>query len=564
MTKIGKRQQDILHLTNELRTSLGALQDAVPAIPLLDDLIKFAEEISVAPTEKLLSQGDINENLYIILEGRLDVIIDNEIVSTLKRRGDIVGEMSIVSGTSCTADVVATSQTRLLKIPGIHIHQQRPEIKLHIYNILCLTLVSKLEYTNLKAKQFETLSRTLEEKVTERTKELEERNREVSLSLRRLEDVYRQNDSIIKNLANLREQEIQTSLNLLQLTEPAPEQVESARRSIDRVNQSLIKLENYAPDNRSLTGKKVLVVESSPRYLSLLKIALGGTGVETHFSHSIEEGKQALEKNHYNVIFLAAEFVELASDIRSLTTKSKIVLLSEEDSSKIVSRLKEYDFISSIIAKRQEDRAFNVKSISSTVKKMLTDDIFGLEKYLHWGTEIKQFEITSSTQRMAVSQKALGYMSDLGIRSSILKKCEMVIEELLMNAIYDAPVDKHGNQLYNSRNRNLPVELEAQHCAKLRIATDGLFLAVSVEDPFGAFSKKTIVDYLENNYYNLDDNFNVNQGKAGAGKGLYLITEFSDLVIYNISPGVRTEVIALFDLDQTKSASATSIHYFEI
>jgi hypothetical protein len=84
-----------------------------------------------------------------------------------------------------------------------------------------------------------------------------------------------------------------------------------------------------------------------------------------------------------------------------------------------------------------------------------------------------------------------------------------------------------------------------------------------VEDPFGAFKKETILKYLEHNYSGSTESINVAYGKGGAGKGIYLITENSDLVIFNVSKGFKTEVIALFDLGPSNEKRNSSLHYFE-
>jgi hypothetical protein len=106
--------------------------------------------------------------------------------------------------------------------------------------------------------------------------------------------------------------------------------------------------------------------------------------------------------------------------------------------------------------------------------------------------------------------------------------------------------------------------LEEQQKGKLRFATDGLYLAISVEDPFGVFKKETIFQYLEGNYSPESVTVTEMDGKGGAGKGLFLISENSDLVIYNVAPQTRTEVIVIFDLDSQKEKKATSLHYFEM
>ena len=62
----------------------------------------------------------------------------------------------------------------------------------------------------------------------------------------------------------------------------------------------------------------------------------------------------------------------------------------------------------------------------------------------------------------------------------------------------------------------------------------------------------------------IGDEIVIRPNKGGAGKGLFIISESSDLVIYNVARGRKTEVIALFDLDPLKEKKTTSLHYFEL
>ena len=104
--------------------------------------------------------------------------------------------------------------------------------------------------------------------------------------------------------------------------------------------------------------------------------------------------------------------------------------------------------------------------------------------------------------------------------------------------------------------------LKPQEAATLRYGCDGLLAAISVEDPFGAFGLDTILDYLESCYEGRAGSLNAKKG--GAGMGVYQILECSDFVVFNVKRGVKTEVIALFNLDPTaqRRFNGKSFHYF--
>ena len=156
----------------------------------------------------------------------------------------------------------------------------------------------------------------------------------------------------------------------------------------------------------------------------------------------------------------------------------------------------------------------------------------------------------------------LNYFQELGVRKSNLSRVQTVCEEMLMNAIYDAPVDKKsGKSKYNHLSRLENVELTPDEQSVLRFASDGLLMGISVEDPFGGLTIDTLLTYLESCY--VGEAGKLNKEKGGAGRGLHQIIENSDLVIFNVLPKKRTEVIALFHADlKTVNQQYPSFHFF--
>jgi hypothetical protein len=78
-----------------------------------------------------------------------------------------------------------------------------------------------------------------------------------------------------------------------------------------------------------------------------------------------------------------------------------------------------------------------------------------------------------------------------------------------------------------------------------------VLLLVQVEDPFGSLDGDTILNYLDKCYGGVatETGHDGTVPKGGGGRGLHQIIENSDLVVFNIHFGFRTEVIALFNVD---------------
>ena len=75
----------------------------------------FSEEV-FAEGQRVIRQDMPGSGFYVILQGEASVVIDGEERARL-RRGDFVGEISILTDEPPTADVIANTMLRCLAIP---------------------------------------------------------------------------------------------------------------------------------------------------------------------------------------------------------------------------------------------------------------------------------------------------------------------------------------------------------------------------------------------------------------------------------------------------------------
>jgi CRP-like cAMP-binding protein len=85
----------------------------------LESFIQFMEVVTVRPYTEVFRKGEHGDAMYLVLEGELRarVIVDNKetTLSTI-RVGEFFGEISLLDAGPRSADVIANSESRLLKI----------------------------------------------------------------------------------------------------------------------------------------------------------------------------------------------------------------------------------------------------------------------------------------------------------------------------------------------------------------------------------------------------------------------------------------------------------------
>ncbi len=291
---------------------------------------------------------------------------------------------------------------------------------------------------------------------------------------------------------------------------------------------------------------------------------MGATGCEVIAPESFKK----LEE-----IILEQEFTAYALDIEGhqhLTSKginiSRVptIVLSQQSLGEVHPYLADLRYFTNFIAKGPHNVLQN-GDLLGTVAKIVYNDIFGIKKYLAWGAHTQTFHLRDSHSRRDYVQHIKHWAESLGLRSAIVKQVEIVTEELLMNAIYDAPVDEKGQRVHNHKTRTERVVLSVMHAARLEFGSDGRRVAISVTDPFGSITRDLVLKALMRCFSQRDINHLGESG--GAGLGLYFCYKHVDSLVINLDPMQKTEFIGLIDIESTVkesklAGSHTALHFF--
>ncbi len=577
----------------KLNWDLEQIIEELKSFPLLEGFpenlihqLAGASKIAQIPQgNEILGQGHLNDQLYFLSSGQVGVYVDGARVSKMQHKGDLLGEMSVITNKPAGATISAETDVTLVCVDSrVFLDMKGPQRDLYtsiLYRIYAMVLADKLAATNQKAKHFEALNakltslqwdleeanRTLEKKVEDRTQKLEQQKAELMAGKNRLEDLINSKKFVFQKLSEFHDNHLlplKSFLDGFRQNGSEDPVISDARATVFEVQQMLGPLTDQYSSEQAIQSKKVLLCESNKKQQIIAKMALGGTGVLLDIVSNIEEGKAKIEAGHYDLVMIDTVMLELGNLATQKNPNVHLVLVTSDIVPNYLPELRKLSATPHIVSRNEEDRTFTIKNILTTVIKLLGRDLFGLEKYMALGVDIQSEMVVGSAHRADVIAKVDAYFEKLGVRRSNRDRMKTVLEEMLMNAVYDAPVDATGKHIYNHLPRTTEITLKPQEQALVRFATDGMIVAISVQDPFGSLKGSTLLKYLEHNYAGTSAELNEREGKGGAGRGLHQIVENSDLVVFNVDPGKKTEAIALFNVEAKEAINQTpTFHFFE-
>jgi len=181
-----------------------------------------------------------------------------------------------------------------------------------------------------------------------------------------------------------------------------------------------------------------------------------------------------------------------------------------------------------------------LSDLAITIKKVLSRNIFGMEKY---GVKpAKSVFLSNSGEKAEVLRQVRFFYRKQGVSESLLQRVSAAMDEMIMNAVFDAPKKADGTPLYYHRARSSLIDLPPTQWPEIAYGISRNELAFSVSDRFGTFDQETFFSFV--NRLRLQKSIHPSGGK-GAGMGLFLIFRAVDEMVINVNPGRRTEFIGL-------------------
>ncbi|MEW6056359.1 MAG: hypothetical protein AB1540_07070 [Bdellovibrionota bacterium] len=166
---------------------------------------------------------------------------------------------------------------------------------------------------------------------------------------------------------------------------------------------------------------------------------------------------------------------------------------------------------------------------------------FGLERFFVTEAKMQSVVLTKSLQKKVIIESLKGHLTKLGFKSRVATVIATATDELIMNAIFDAPVNDLGKHTHSQTPRNAAFELLEKNAVEMKVGFDGNTLGISVIDHHGSLDKrKLLTQHLGKTYESRQ--YEAKSITAGAGLGLTHVYRNCGGIVFVCEAGGRTEV----------------------
>lgn len=199
------------------------------------------------------------------------------------------------------------------------------------------------------------------------------------------------------------------------------------------------------------------------------------------------------------------------------------------------------------------------EELLATVQKILRADMFGLEKYVAWGAEVRRYQLADARDRESAVATLARDVIAAGLPDRMGSLVSVIADELLANAIYTAPIDGAGHRFRRSEPRDAARPLAPREAVSMRWATDARYLAIEVRDHWGSLDASAVAARLSQANQVAAPGFD-----GSETMGLPLAYACANQFVVNVCPGQLTEMLALLDVryKPTELGRAASFHAF--
>jgi hypothetical protein len=156
--------------------------------------------------------------------------------------------------------------------------------------------------------------------------------------------------------------------------------------------------------------------------------------------------------------------------------------------------------------------------------------------------QIQKSRISNSARKTATLEALSIILEKKTIPKRIASSIIRATDELILNAVFDAPTDLKGKHFKHSLDRGEEFDLSRREEVEIELISAQSFLQISVTDYFGSLHKEDFIPLLAKNFSKQEIAGDAESTKADRGLGLYQILNSGLSLQCVIEEGKRTRM----------------------
>ena len=214
--------------------------------------------------------------------------------------------------------------------------------------------------------------------------------------------------------------------------------------------------------------------------------------------------------------------------------RTPILLLSGSQGRATLAALIDVPTVAGVIAR---DRKECQAELDEAFLTLTRGTRFGIDRFVPDEAPRLGRDLVASLDRDLLLEDLETFLTSTGIRPRMAALARDAVEELVTNAIYDAPTDQTGQRIYADTDRRQAIYLPESARPRLEVALHGTRIAASMSDPHGSLDVATVRRFLTQGLRG-----DVSDKAGGAGLGFARIYGLVDRLCVQIIPQSRTEI----------------------
>jgi hypothetical protein len=303
---------------------------------------------------------------------------------------------------------------------------------------------------------------------------------------------------------------------------------------------------------------KALIFSSTPMLGKALARVVEAGGGQAKIVLNIDDFASAVSTEEFHLACTSVRNLSTVSEV--LPQSVQLMLLLDSDLVSVLDVVSQQPRINHLFGLRYPDAPARPWELLAITRRWADGSVPSMQSYLSWGgTSFERCPCTDRDRDALVSE--VEQFAGTFVAGRMASSVAEVAHELLMNAMYDAPVDATGKALF-AHDRTAAIELPQEARPRFCCACDGVRLILSVKDPFGRLTRNHVFGGLQRSL----TMGTMDQGGGGAGLGFMVMYRASTMLFFDVKPGVRTQATTVLELDVPQRELRKlprSVHFYQ-